>query len=47
MSVRTDSQYMEEDAQGWDKQWGGQLFGGVGLFGEDRLTERYKNYSPF
>lgn len=46
MSVRTDAQYMEEDARGWDEQWG-RLFGGVGLTGAARLTDEYKNYSPF
>ncbi len=46
MSVRTDAQYMEEDARGWDEQWG-RLFGGVGLTGAARLTDEYKTYSPF
>lgn len=46
MSVRTDAQYMEEDARGWDEQWG-RLFGAVGLTGAARLTDGYKNYSPF
>lgn len=46
MSVRTDSQYMTEDAGGWDDQWG-RLFGAPGLKGEDRITEYYKNHSPF
>ncbi|HMX50687.1 MAG TPA: alpha/beta hydrolase-fold protein [Cyclobacteriaceae bacterium] len=46
ISVRTDSQYMSEDASGWDDQWG-RLFGGVGATGENRLTDYYKQHSPF
>lgn len=46
ISVRTDQQYMTEDASGWDDQWG-RLFGGVGKTGNDRITEYYKQYSPF
>jgi enterochelin esterase-like enzyme len=46
ISVRTDSQYMTEDASGWDEQWG-RLFGGVGETGEARLTDYYKQHSPF
>ncbi len=46
ISVRTDQQYMTEDASGWDDQWG-RLFGGVGTTGNDRITEYYKQYSPF
>lgn len=46
ISVRTDEQYMTEDASGWDDQWG-RIFGGVGTTGKDRLTAYYKQYSPF
>jgi len=46
ISVRTDEQYKTEDASGWDDQWG-RLFGGVGTTGEDRITEYYKQHSPF
>lgn len=46
ISVRTDQQYMTEDASGWDEQWG-RLFGGAGETGEARLTDYYKAHSPF
>ena len=46
MSFRTDEQYMAEPQSGWDGQWG-SIFGGVGLAGEGRLTEYYKEYCPF
>ncbi|MCB8994132.1 MAG: esterase family protein [Bacteroidales bacterium] len=46
ISVRTDAQYMLEDAEGWDKQWG-SILGGVGKKGEDRITDFYKANSPF
>lgn len=46
ISVRTDAQYMVEDASEWNDQWG-RLFGGVGKTGPERLTEYYKEYSPF
>lgn len=46
ISVRTDEQYMTEEASGWDDQWG-RLFGGEGTTGEARLTEYYKQHSPF
>ncbi|NVO18888.1 MAG: esterase family protein [Bacteroidetes bacterium] len=46
ISIRTDKQYMTEDSSGWNKQWG-RLFGGVGTIGEDRITEYYKQNSPF
>jgi enterochelin esterase-like enzyme len=46
ISVRTDEQYMTEDASGWDDQWG-RLFGEPGLKGKDRITEYYKQNSPF
>lgn len=46
ISVRTDAQYMTEDASGWDDQWG-RLFGAVGVTGDGRITEYYKQHSPF
>jgi enterochelin esterase-like enzyme len=46
ISVRTDEQYMTEDASGWDEQWG-RLFGAQGLTGKARITEYYKQNSPF
>jgi len=46
ISVRTDDQYMTEDASGWDDQWG-RLFGEPGFTGKDRITEYYKQNSPF
>jgi enterochelin esterase-like enzyme len=46
MSVRTDEQYMTEEASGWEEQWG-RLFGAPGLTGADRITEYYKNNSPY
>ncbi len=46
ISVRTDAQYMTEDASGWDEQWG-RLFGAAGTTGESRITDHYKKHSPF
>lgn len=46
ISVRTDEQYITEDASGWDDQWG-RLFGEPGLKGTDRITEYYRQNSPF
>lgn len=46
ISVRTDAQYKTEDASGWNEQWG-RLFGAVGVTGEGRITEYYKQHSPF
>lgn len=46
MSVRTDDQYKTEEASGWDNQWG-KTFGGVGKIGNDRITDFYKQNSPF
>jgi enterochelin esterase-like enzyme len=46
ISVRTDAQYMVEDASEWNDQWG-RLFGGVGTIGKDRITKYYQQYSPF
>ncbi len=46
MSWRTDSQYMAEPQEVFDIQWG-LIFGGLQDTGADRLTEYYKEYSPF
>jgi len=46
ISVRTDAQYMVEDGSEWNEQWG-RLFGGVGTTGHERITDYYKQYSPF
>lgn len=45
ISIRTDSQYMEEDANGWDDQWG-RIFGAVGEKGKARMTDYYLQNSP-
>ncbi|HRZ21165.1 MAG TPA: alpha/beta hydrolase family protein, partial [Bacteroidales bacterium] len=46
ISIRTDQQYITEDASGWDQQWG-RIFGGEGSTGQDRITEYYRQNSPF
>jgi enterochelin esterase-like enzyme len=46
ISIRTDSQYCQEDASGWDEQWG-RLFGGTGIEGNARITTYYREHSPF
>jgi len=46
ISIRTEAQYMAEEAPGWDEQWG-RLFGGQGLIGEKRITGYYRQHSPF
>jgi len=46
ISVRTDEQYITEDASGWDDQWG-RLFGEPGFTGTDRITDYYRQNSPF
>ncbi len=46
MSMRTDGQYITEDAKGWDVQWG-RLFGEPGLKDSARLTNYYQLNSPF
>lgn len=46
ISVRTNKQYMEEASSEWDNQWG-RLFGGIGTTGTDRITDYYKQNSPF
>ena len=46
MSFRTDEQYMNEEAAGWNTQWGG-IFGGRGETGAARLTDYYKEHCPY
>ena len=46
ISIRTDEQYKTEYAAEWDQQWG-RLFGGVGKTGDKRITEYYRQNSPF
>ena len=46
MSFRTDDQYLEEPQNVFDGQWG-SIFGGIGASGTARLTEYFKDYSPF
>jgi enterochelin esterase-like enzyme len=46
ISIRTDDQYMNENAREWDEQWG-RLFGGVGTTGKDRITDYYMQNNPF
>ena len=46
MSFRTDEQYMTESADGWNEQWG-KIFGGAGQYGQNRLTDYYKQHCPF
>jgi enterochelin esterase-like enzyme len=46
ISVRTDEQYKVEYAPEWDEQWG-RLFGAQGIVGEGRITDYYKQNSPF
>lgn len=46
-SIRTDGQYCSQMPQkDWDDQWGG-IFGGKGENGTGRLTEYYKERSPY
>ncbi|MDO9154206.1 MAG: alpha/beta hydrolase-fold protein [Paludibacter sp.] len=45
-SIRTDAQYMSEEQRGWNEQWG-RIFGGIDKQGNHRLTDYYKNNSPF
>ncbi|HNP17135.1 MAG TPA: alpha/beta hydrolase family protein [Fulvivirga sp.] len=46
MSFRTDEQYMAEPQRVFDAQWG-TIFGGNGAVGEARLTDYFKQHSPF
>jgi enterochelin esterase-like enzyme len=46
ISVRTDEQYKVEYAPEWDEQWG-RLFGAQGIVGDGRITDYYRQNSPF
>jgi len=46
MSFRTDDQYLLESQSVFDVQWG-PIFGGKGSSGTARLTDYYKQYTPF
>jgi S-formylglutathione hydrolase FrmB len=46
MSFRTDEQYLAEPQYIFDGQWG-TIFGGTGTSGTARLTDYFKDYSPF
>ncbi len=46
MSFRTDEQYIAEPQNVFDVQWS-PIFGGRGMSGESRLTDYYKQHSPF
>jgi enterochelin esterase-like enzyme len=46
MSFRTDDQYIAEPDGAFNYQWG-PVFGGIGTQGSSRLTEYFKENSPF
>jgi S-formylglutathione hydrolase FrmB len=46
MSFRTDAQYLAETQSVFDYQWG-PIFGGTGTSGNARLTNYFKEHSPF
>lgn len=46
ISFRTDEQYMTQSQGGWDTQFG-TIFGGYGTTGSERLTDYFKEHSPF
>lgn len=46
MSFRTDQQYLNEPQWVFDSQWG-PIFGGIGTNGNARLTDYFKEFSPF
>jgi enterochelin esterase-like enzyme len=46
MSFRTDDQYMAESQGSFDSQWG-PIFGAIGATGTGRLTDYFKEHSPF
>ncbi len=46
MSFRTDEQYLAEPQNVFNSQWGA-IFGGSGTSGTARLTNYFKEYSPF
>ena len=46
LSLYNNARYTTESQSGWDNQWG-SIFGGVGEYGEGRLTDYYKLHCPF
>jgi enterochelin esterase-like enzyme len=46
MSFRTDNQYIAEPQNVFDIQWS-PIFGAVGASGQNRITDYFKQYSPF
>lgn len=46
MSFRTDEQYLNEPQGVFDGQWA-TIFGGMGVSGNQRLTDHFIKYSPF
>ena len=46
MSFRTDEQYLAEPDWVFDSQWA-PIFGGMGATGSARLTDYFKQFSPF
>jgi enterochelin esterase-like enzyme len=46
MSFRNDEQYLAEPQSVFDYQWG-PIFGGKGTIGQARITDYFKQYSPF
>jgi len=45
-SIRTDHQYATEEQKGWDQQWG-KIFGAEHNTGDARITDYYKQNSPY
>ena len=46
LSLYNNARYTTESQGGWNNQWG-SIFGGVGEYGEGRLTDYYKLHCPF
>lgn len=46
LSLYNNERYTTESQSGWNGQWG-NIFGGVGEYGEGRLTDYYKIHCPF
>lgn len=46
ISFRTDGQYIVESQNSFNSQWG-SIFGGFGMTGQARITDYYKQLSPF
>ena len=46
LSLYNNARYTTESQSGWNNQWG-SIFGGVGEYGEGRLTDYYKLHCPF